>query len=100
MIEEILFRLFFEAEAPGEAVQDIRGNLVDSDGAGPLAFGLAAHAVGDDQQLALGAAIDASLIVEVQTRAVDAHRLVQVGDEEVILVAGPPAAAIGEAKAI
>ena len=100
MVFEILLGVFFEAEAPGEAVEDVGRDLVDGDGAGPLAFGLAAHAVGDDQQLALRAAVDAGLIVEVEARAVDAHRLVQVGDEKMVLVGGPLAADVGYSVAV
>ena len=100
MVLEILLGPFFEAEAPGEAVEDVGRELVDGDGAGPLAFGLAAHAVGHEEQLALRAAVDAGFAVEVEARAVDAHRLVEVGDEVVVLVVRPAAADVGDPVAV
>ena len=53
MVLEIVLRIFFEAKAPGEAVENVGRQLVDGNGARPLAFGFAAHSIGNDQQLAL-----------------------------------------------
>jgi hypothetical protein len=100
VIGKILLGVFFETEAPTEAVEHVRGDLVDRDGAGAFALGFAAHAVGHDEELALRTAVNAGVLVEVEARTVDAHRLVKIGDEEVVLVSRAAATSIGQAVTI
>ena len=49
MVLKVVLRIFLEAKAPGKTVEYVGRQLVDSNGARALAFGFAAHPIGDDE---------------------------------------------------
>jgi hypothetical protein len=86
MFLKIKLRIFLQTKAPTETVEYVRRYLIDSNRTCSFAFGLAAHSVSDDQELALGAAVNASFIVELEACRVHSQRLIQIRDEKMIFV--------------
>ena len=84
-----------QVEEPFERVQDERLDALDRQGAGTFAGRGAAHAVGDDDQVALFLG-ELRLAVSGQAGLAHLHRLGEPGDQEMILVVAADLAGVGQ----
>ena len=83
---------------PPERIEREVLDRTDGQGAGVLAGLVPSHAVSDEKQMS-------ALVAELRSwfweaRLPDAHRLAELGDEELILVGGAHAALVGEPEGL
>ena len=94
-------RLRFGSVRVEEPLERIERELLDRDdgqGARLFAGAVASHAVGDEKQMS---AFVAELRLRLrQARLPDAHRLGELGDQELILVGRAHAALVGDAEGL
>ncbi len=97
---EVGFLVILKPEEPGQRVEYVARQSLDRNRAGLFARGMAAHPVRHQQKHALGAAVQPGMLLVLEAGLVNVHRLVKVGDQELVLVRLAHPADVRQAEAI